>query len=211
MCFAGSTLACICKSAKSILEKIKNTFGANSDWLRRLLIASQLYEANVRTPIVRTMLKSFQIEGALLVCHQLLFIMEEYSQRAFKNPIARGSSRMNVPMDISRRDLVERAIIAPNYSSGVAFDKDGNVIEKWSGGEYKAHFANFVKAIRRLNFRRTNRRASFSRESIARASSCQKWVDGKKQSSIDRHDEGQIREVAIENLGIKYRIEVIGV
>lgn len=38
-------------------------------------------------------------------------------------------------------------VVAPNYSSGVAFDLDGNVIDKWSGGEYKAHFANFVKAI----------------------------------------------------------------
>lgn len=42
-------------------------------------------------------------------------------------------------------------VVAPSYSSGVAFDKDGNEIEKWSGGEYKAHFANFVKAIRSRN------------------------------------------------------------
>ena len=42
-------------------------------------------------------------------------------------------------------------VVAPNYTSGVAFDKDGNVIEKWSGGEYKDHFANFVKAIRSRN------------------------------------------------------------
>jgi hypothetical protein len=39
-------------------------------------------------------------------------------------------------------------VVGPNYSSGVAFDNDGNVIDKWSGGEYQAHFANFVKAIR---------------------------------------------------------------
>jgi hypothetical protein len=32
--------------------------------------------------------------------------------------------------------------------AGVAFDYDGNQIAKWSGGEYQAHFANFVKAIR---------------------------------------------------------------
>ena len=41
--------------------------------------------------------------------------------------------------------------IAPNYSSGVAFDNDGNELGKWSGGEYQAHFANFVKAIRSRN------------------------------------------------------------
>ena len=45
----------------------------------------------------------------------------------------------------------EGYVVAPNYTSGVAFDKDGNEIEKWSGGEYKAHFANFVKAIRSRN------------------------------------------------------------
>lgn len=39
-------------------------------------------------------------------------------------------------------------VVAPNYSSGVAFDLDGNVIDQWSGGEYRAHFANFLKAVR---------------------------------------------------------------
>jgi hypothetical protein len=38
--------------------------------------------------------------------------------------------------------------VGPNYSSGVAFDYDGNELGKWSGGEYQAHFANLVKAIR---------------------------------------------------------------
>ena len=42
-------------------------------------------------------------------------------------------------------------VVAPNYTSGVAYDKEGNEIGKWSGGEYKAHFANFVKAIRSRN------------------------------------------------------------
>lgn len=42
-------------------------------------------------------------------------------------------------------------VVAPNYSSGIAYDNDGNEIERWSGGEYKAHFANFVKAIRSRN------------------------------------------------------------
>ena len=42
--------------------------------------------------------------------------------------------------------------VGPNYASGVAFDNDGNEIGKWSGGEYQAHFANFVKAIRSRNY-----------------------------------------------------------
>lgn len=41
--------------------------------------------------------------------------------------------------------------IGPNYTSGVAFDYDGNQLGKWSGGDYQAHFANFVKAIRSRN------------------------------------------------------------
>lgn len=43
--------------------------------------------------------------------------------------------------------------VGPNYNSGVAFDYDGNEIGKWSGGEYQAHFANFVKAIRSRNYK----------------------------------------------------------
>lgn len=42
-------------------------------------------------------------------------------------------------------------VIGPNYVSGVAFDYDGNELGKWSGGEYQAHFANFVKAVRSRN------------------------------------------------------------
>ncbi|MBI3860852.1 MAG: Gfo/Idh/MocA family oxidoreductase [Planctomycetia bacterium] len=38
--------------------------------------------------------------------------------------------------------------VGPNYESGVAFDYDGNEIGKWSGGNYQAHFANFIKAVR---------------------------------------------------------------
>jgi predicted dehydrogenase len=45
----------------------------------------------------------------------------------------------------------EGYVVGPNYTSGVAFDYDGNEIGKWSGGEYQAHFANFVKAIRSRN------------------------------------------------------------
>ena len=44
-------------------------------------------------------------------------------------------------------------VVGPNYNSGVAFDKEGNQIGKWSGGEYQAHFANFVKAIKSRNYK----------------------------------------------------------
>jgi predicted dehydrogenase len=43
--------------------------------------------------------------------------------------------------------------IGPNYTSGVAFDYDGQELGKWSGGSYQAHFANFVKAIRSRNYK----------------------------------------------------------
>jgi hypothetical protein len=43
--------------------------------------------------------------------------------------------------------------VGPNYTSGVAFDYDGNELGKWSGGEYQAHFANFVQAIRSRNYK----------------------------------------------------------
>ncbi len=46
--------------------------------------------------------------------------------------------------------------VGPNYTSGVAFDYDGNEIGKWSGGEYQQHFANFVKAIRSRNHKDLN-------------------------------------------------------
>jgi predicted dehydrogenase len=41
--------------------------------------------------------------------------------------------------------------VAPNYTSGIAFDYDGKELGRWSGGEYQAHFANFIKAIRSRN------------------------------------------------------------
>jgi hypothetical protein len=43
--------------------------------------------------------------------------------------------------------------VAPNYSSGAAFDYDGRELGKWSGGVYQQHFANFVKAIRSRDHR----------------------------------------------------------
>src|SRR5947208_3959823 len=37
-------------------------------------------------------------------------------------------------------------MVCPNYSSGVAYDKEGEVIKQFKGGE--DHFGNFVNAIR---------------------------------------------------------------
>jgi predicted dehydrogenase len=44
-------------------------------------------------------------------------------------------------------------VVSPNYTSGVAFDSDGNELGKWSGGSYQQHFANFVKAVRSRDHR----------------------------------------------------------
>jgi len=43
--------------------------------------------------------------------------------------------------------------VGPNYTSGVAFDYDGKQLGKWGGGDYQAHFANLVKAIRSRDHR----------------------------------------------------------
>ena len=42
-------------------------------------------------------------------------------------------------------------VVAPSYSSGIAFDYDGNVLDWWKGGKSQAHFANLVTAIRSRN------------------------------------------------------------
>ncbi len=39
-------------------------------------------------------------------------------------------------------------LVCPSYSGGVAYTKDGEVIQKFGGGGEGAHFANFVKAVR---------------------------------------------------------------
>lgn len=43
--------------------------------------------------------------------------------------------------------------VGPNYTSGVAFDYKGNQLGKWSGGDYQAHFVNFVKAIKSRDYK----------------------------------------------------------
>jgi predicted dehydrogenase len=41
--------------------------------------------------------------------------------------------------------------VAPNYTSGAAFDADGRELGAWSEGSYRQHFANFVKAVKSRN------------------------------------------------------------
>jgi predicted dehydrogenase len=42
----------------------------------------------------------------------------------------------------------EGYLVCPNYSGGVAYSNDGEVLKTFSGGDESAHFANFVKAVR---------------------------------------------------------------
>jgi hypothetical protein len=43
--------------------------------------------------------------------------------------------------------------VGPNYTSGIAFDYDGNELGRWSGGSYQAHFANFIKAVKSRDYK----------------------------------------------------------
>jgi hypothetical protein len=38
-------------------------------------------------------------------------------------------------------------VVAPNYTSGVAFDYDGKELGKWSGGSDQLHYDNFINAV----------------------------------------------------------------
>ncbi len=42
-------------------------------------------------------------------------------------------------------------VVCPNYSGGVAYDKSGVIIAKFSGGNDQYHFDNFIKAVRSRN------------------------------------------------------------
>lgn len=42
-------------------------------------------------------------------------------------------------------------LVLTSYSSGAAFDLDGNIIRKFSGGSDQLHFDNFVEAVRARN------------------------------------------------------------
>ena len=42
-------------------------------------------------------------------------------------------------------------VVCPNYSSGTAYDLDGNKLQEFKGGSEQQHFDNFVKAVRSGN------------------------------------------------------------
>ena len=42
-------------------------------------------------------------------------------------------------------------VVAPSYTSGIAFDYEGNQLGKWSGGRTVDHFQNFLKGVRSRN------------------------------------------------------------
>jgi hypothetical protein len=39
-------------------------------------------------------------------------------------------------------------VVCPSYHSGIAYDADGNAVQKFAGGEDQLHFENFLKAVR---------------------------------------------------------------
>ena len=39
-------------------------------------------------------------------------------------------------------------VVCPSYNAGVAYDNDGTVVQKFSGGGDQFHFDNFIKAVR---------------------------------------------------------------
>jgi hypothetical protein len=69
-----------------------------------------------------------------------------------KTPVTFGL-KVPKPLDLACTVFygTEGFVVAPNYTSGVAFDYDGHELGKWQGGSYQQHFANFVKAIRSRN------------------------------------------------------------
>ena len=46
----------------------------------------------------------------------------------------------------------EGYVVCPSYSSGVAYDKDGNILAKFGGGGDEGHFGNFIKAVRARDY-----------------------------------------------------------
>ena len=47
-------------------------------------------------------------------------------------------------------------VVCPSYSSGIAYDKDGNILQKFSGGSDEGHFGNFISAVRARNYKLLN-------------------------------------------------------
>lgn len=50
----------------------------------------------------------------------------------------------------------EGYVVCPNYSSGIAFDKDGKKVAEFKGGGEDTHYGNFVKAVRSRKYSELN-------------------------------------------------------
>jgi len=66
----------------------------------------------------------------------------------FKSPVTFGLKAGNLSGAANVWYGTEGYVVSPGYSSGVAFDYQGNKLGAWNGGTYQAHFANFIKAVR---------------------------------------------------------------
>ena len=47
-------------------------------------------------------------------------------------------------------------VVMPKYDSGAAFDKDGKVVQEFTGGGEDQHYANFLRAVRSRNVKELN-------------------------------------------------------
>ena len=53
-------------------------------------------------------------------------------------------------------ECTEGYLVMTSYHSGAAFDKDGNMIKEFSGGDDKLHYANFIAAVRSRKLQELN-------------------------------------------------------
>jgi predicted dehydrogenase len=63
-----------------------------------------------------------------------------FEVRGLQTPAQRGVSVGNI------FHCADGYMVMPNYNTAVAYDRDGNQIQRWSGRD--AHYANFVSAVR---------------------------------------------------------------
>jgi predicted dehydrogenase len=68
-----------------------------------------------------------------------------FEVRGLKTPAYRGAS---VGVIFEGTDGY---FVSPSYNGGTAFDKDGKMLESFSGGNDNHHYENFVKAVRSRN------------------------------------------------------------
>ncbi|MCI0456321.1 MAG: Gfo/Idh/MocA family oxidoreductase [Gemmataceae bacterium] len=106
-------------------------WGLNKNELARsvLSVGGRLgYEDDGETP--NTQICYFDYNDAKLI----------FEVRGLPTPAQRGAMVGNI------FHCAEGYLVFPNYNSAVAYDRDGNVIQRFQGGE--THFANFIGAVR---------------------------------------------------------------